>query len=114
MGMPLSRASSWANSSALSSIMSPTRHSALARSAGGRSRHTPLSNDLRAAATARSTSSALPSATLASTSPVAGSSVSNVLPLAESTHRPPMNSFFGWPFKNDATSRSSAIAMAAS
>ena len=35
MGMPLSRQSSWANSSALSSIMSPTRHSALARSAGG-------------------------------------------------------------------------------
>src|SRR5260370_1002525 len=52
--MPLSSESSWANSIARSSIMSPTRHSTLARSAGGRARQTPLSNDLRAAATARS------------------------------------------------------------
>ena len=114
MGIPLSRVSSCANSVALSSIMSPTCHNTLARSAGGKSRQTPRSNDLRAASTARSTSSAPASATLASRSPVAGSRVSKVLPLAASTHFPPMKSFLGWLLRKVATSRSSAMAMAAS
>jgi hypothetical protein len=41
-----------------------------------------------AAATALSTSSALPSATSPSTSPVAGLTIVRVLPLTESTHLP--------------------------
>ena len=51
----------------------------------------PASNALRAARAARSMSSASPSATRASTFPVAGSSVSNVLPDAASTHLPSMS-----------------------
>jgi hypothetical protein len=51
-------------------------------------RHGPFSNAFRAALTALSTSALSPSATLAITSPVAGLSVSNVLPLVESTHLP--------------------------
>src|SRR5436190_23486665 len=54
----------------------------------------PSSNALRAALTARSTSALSPSATLQMTSPVAGLSVSNVLPETLSCHLPPMNS--GW------------------
>ncbi len=57
--------------------------------------HFPSSNARRAAATARSTSSASASATCVSTRPVEGLMVSNVLPLAASTHSPPMNSFPG-------------------
>src|SRR5277367_6864738 len=55
----------------------------------------PSSNALRAAATARLTSSASPSAIRASVSPVAGLGVSNVLPDAASVHCPLMNSFRG-------------------
>ena len=54
--------------------------------------HGPASNALRAAFTARSMSSASPSATRARVSPVAGLGVSNVLPDAESVHCPSMNS----------------------
>src|SRR2546430_16073402 len=53
-------------------------------------RHGPLSNALRAARTALSTSAFSPSATCAITSPVAGLIVSNVRPLVESTHLPSM------------------------
>ncbi len=50
--------------------------------------HGPSSNAVRAAAIARRASSAAPRATLAYTSPVEGSSVSNVLPSAASTSSP--------------------------
>jgi hypothetical protein len=54
--------------------------------------HGPSSNAFRAAWTARSMSSASPSATRASVVPVAGLGVSNVLPEAASDHWPLMKS----------------------
>src|SRR5207248_3030035 len=51
----------------------------------------PLSNALRAAFTARSTSALSPSATSQIFSPVAGLIVANVLPETLSTHLPPMS-----------------------
>jgi hypothetical protein len=61
------------------------------RSGGDMRGQGPASNARLAARAARSTSSASPSATRASTLPVAGSSVSNVLPDAASTHAPSMS-----------------------
>ena len=72
--------------------------------------HGPSSNARRAARTARSMSSAPPSATRASVSPVAGSGVSNVLPDAASHHCPLMNSCCGEPMKA-STSRSRVTVM---
>ena len=57
--------------------------------------HTPPSNAARAARTALSISTLSPSATRASTSPVAGLYTSNVLPLAADTHCPSMSIFRG-------------------
>src|SRR5713226_3844991 len=110
IGLPLSRLSSSANSSALSSMMSPTFHRMRARSAGGRSRQDPRSKLARAALTARSTSSRSPSATSASTSPLEGSSVGKVLPEAASTQRPPMNSSFGLLLRKGATAMGASYA----
>src|SRR5499425_83156 len=70
----------------------------------------PSSNALRAARTARSMSSASPSATRARVSPVAGSGVSNVLPDAASAHCPLMNSFRGAAM-NSSTLRSRVTVM---
>ena len=75
--------------------------------------HGPVSNARRAAFTARSMSSASPSATRARVSPVAGLGVSNVFPDAESDHRPSMNSCRGTP-RNASTLRSRVTVMAAS
>src|SRR5260370_25242795 len=55
----------------------------------------PLSKAVRAALTARFMSSASPSATLASVSPVAGLGVADVFPEAASVHCPSMNSLRG-------------------
>ena len=59
-----------------------------ARSDASIVRHGPVSNALRAAFTARSTSAASASAMRQMTSPVLGSRVSNVFPLRASTHFP--------------------------
>ena len=75
--------------------------------------HGPSSNALRAAFTARLMSSASPSATRASVSPVAGLGVSNVLPDAASIHCPLMNICRGAPM-NCSTLRSSVTVMGAS
>src|SRR5271169_3605626 len=57
--------------------------------------HGPLSNALRAALTASSTSALSPSAISARTSSVAGFSVSKVLPDFGATHLPPISTFLG-------------------
>jgi len=62
------------------------------RSDGVMRSHGPSSNAFRAAATARLTSSASPSAMWASVAPVAGLGVSNVLPEAASAYWPLMKS----------------------
>ena len=85
-GLPLSSDSSWASSSMCSRIRSPMRQMIRPRSDGVIRLHGPVSKARRAAATARSMSSASPSATRARISPVAGLGVSNVLPDAASTH----------------------------
>lgn len=71
-GLPLSSVSIIASSSALASIASPSFQISLARAAGVIFVHGPLSKALRAAATARSTSSLSLAATWAMTSPSAG------------------------------------------
>src|SRR5262245_7412893 len=60
--------------------------------------HGPDSNALRAALTARSMSALSPSATRQMTSPLVGLIVSNVLPLADATHLPPMSIFWSATF----------------
>src|SRR5918994_5459639 len=62
------------------------------RSSGDRRGHSPLSNASRAAATARSTSAAVPSGTRPTSSSECGEITSIVPELAGSTHSPPMNS----------------------
>src|SRR5271155_387934 len=57
--------------------------------------HGPVSNALRAALTASSTSALSPSAISARTSSVAGLRVSKVLPDLGATHLPPMSNFLG-------------------
>src|SRR5215470_1060782 len=95
MGLPLSSVSSCASSSACCSISSATFQSNRPRCEGVIFGQGPLSKALRAAVTARLMSSLSPSATLASTSPVDGSIVSNALPLAAATHCPPMSILTG-------------------
>src|SRR4029077_16335145 len=82
-----------------SRIRSPMRQMIRPRSDGVILLHGPSSNALRAAFTARSTSSASPSARWARVSPVAGLGVANVLPDAASAHCPLMNSCRGAPMK---------------
>ena len=94
-GLPLSIVSSRASSSARASSASATAKRSLPRLRASIPLHFPSSKARRAAATARSTSAASPSATCVSTSPVAGFTVSNVFPDAASTHSPPMNSLPG-------------------
>ena len=91
LGLPLSRLSSSASSSACSMIRSPMRWMIRPRSEGDMRDHGPSSSARRAAWTARSMSCAPPSATVASSSPVPGSWVSNVCPLAAATHSPPIS-----------------------
>src|SRR5579884_3455483 len=63
-----------------------------ARSAGGVEGHGPVSNALRAAATAASTSAAAASGTLPTYSPVAGQCTSMTAEVDGAVHVPPMNS----------------------
>ena len=91
-------------------MRSPIRQMIRPRSDGVIRLHGPVSNARRAAFTARSMSSASPSATRARVSPVAGLGVSNVLPDAESDHRPLMNSCRGTP-RNASTLRSRVTVM---
>ena len=72
MGLPTLRDSSFASSSPSARILSASRSSTRARSEELARRHSPVSNDRRAAATAAPMSSGPPSATWAITSPVAG------------------------------------------
>jgi hypothetical protein len=89
IGLPLSRVSSTANSRARSCMMRAIRKRYFPRSAPLIRDHTRV-YAVRAALTARSTSSALASATSASTSSVAGLIVLNASP-EPSTNSPPMN-----------------------
>src|SRR5579872_4135416 len=86
-------------------IRSPIFQTSRPRSDGVIRLQGPSSKALRAAFTARLTSSAPPSATRARVSPVAGSGVSNVLPDAASDHCPLMNSWRGV-LMNSSTLRS--------
>src|SRR5690242_5820129 len=86
--LPISRAISWATSSLCSASSEPKRKRISPRLGAGTSRHS--SYAAFAAATARSTSSALDFGKTPSTSPVAGLVVSKVSPEAASTHSPPM------------------------
>src|SRR3954467_13838413 len=85
---PISRAISWATSSFASASSAPKRKRISPRRGAGTSRHSSYAPF--AAATARSTSSALDFGKTPSTSPVAGLVVSKVSPEAASTHSPPM------------------------
>ena len=89
--LPLSKASSWPNSSARSVSRSPTRQSRRSRSFGFIRAHGPSSNARRAARTARSTSAASPWATSVMGAVVAGSKVVKVLPDAAPVHSPPIS-----------------------
>src|SRR5262245_60817204 len=93
-GLPLSRASSWASSSAFFSIRSASLYIRLPRCAAvSFLRQGPLSKAPRAADTALSTSAASASATWAMVSPVDGLMVGNVLPDTASVHLLLMSSF---------------------
>src|SRR5258708_5438546 len=108
-GLPLSSDSSSASSSAYFMMRSPMRQTSLPRSDGVIAGHGPVSNARRAADTARSTSSLSPSATRATTSPVAGLVTSNVLPDAAGTHLPSIKSCLGLAMKLPAARESPAI-----
>ena len=84
--------SSAASSSACCSTRSASLKSKRPRSAASIVLHGPVSSARRAALTALSTSAALPAATLAITSPVAGLNVSNSPPSTGSIHLLSMNS----------------------
>src|SRR6185503_11028406 len=89
IGLPLSSVSKRASSSACSSTRSPNFHSTRERSMGFIFAHAP-SRAMRAALTARSTSSGPASATVVIGSSVAGFTVVNVAPDAASTALPSM------------------------
>ncbi len=94
IGLPMSRVSSRASSVACLRIRSANLSRILLRLAGAMLRQRPSSKARRAAATARSTSSAWHEATWASTRPLAGLTQSNVAPLAASTYLPSMNAWW--------------------
>ncbi|ABG97026.1 hypothetical protein RHA1_ro05245 [Rhodococcus jostii RHA1] len=83
----MSSASTSANSSTRSSSRSPTRQRILLRCAGVMRPHGP-SSALRAADTARLTSSSPPNATCAKASPLHGLTVAKTSPEADGTFRP--------------------------
>ena len=91
MVRPLSSVSSSASSSMCSSMSVANRRRSAPRSAGPIRDHGPSSNAVCAARTASSTSAASPSATVARTFPVAGLTVSNVLPDLAGTRWFPMS-----------------------
>src|SRR5262249_39427768 len=97
-GLPLSRASSWASSSACFSMRSASLYIRLPRCAADIFFQGPFSNAARAAATALSTSAASASATWVMTSPVEGLMVGNDFPEAASTHLLLMRSFVALTF----------------
>src|SRR5579859_4487679 len=113
-GLPLSSDSSCASSSACFSIKSARRFISTPRCAGVIClRHGPLSNAVRAALTALSTSAASDSCTCAMTSPVDGLTVGNVLPEALFTHLPLISSCFALIFtvgSNTAVAMNSSYA----
>ncbi len=90
-GIPLSRVSRIAISSAFFSSASASFHMRLRRTDGFMADHGPLSKARRAAWTARSISAAAPAEALAKTSPVAGLMTSNVSPDRAGTNLPSMN-----------------------
>src|SRR5579884_2558048 len=91
-GWPVSSASNLVNSSLRSSITLSALAMTAARSAGGVEGHGPVSNALRAAATAASTSAAAARGTLPTYSPVAGQCTSMTSEVDGSVHLPPINS----------------------
>ena len=97
--LPLSRLSSSQSSSKLASIRSDSFHNRSCRNEGLAPAHSGDWSAARAAFTARSTSFAFASGTLAIWRSLAGSMTGISSRDAESTHSPPMNSFFGRPRK---------------
>src|SRR5262249_9825090 len=93
IGLPMSRVSSRASSSLWESIRSAKRIRTFLRSEGAILAHVPFSKAARAAATARSTSSLSPAATWLMTLPVAGLTLSKVLPEADGTYLPLMKAW---------------------
>src|SRR5690348_12069780 len=91
-GFPTFTDSSWASSSACSSMMSAIRWRSSDRALGVRSDHS--GHAAFATATARSTSSAEHEGTDAITSPVAGAITSIVSPVALSTNSPPIRTLY--------------------
>ena len=120
IGLPLSSVSRAASSSKFFSIKSASLLISRPRARASIFFHGPVSNALRAALTAKSTSALSPSATWAITSPVAGLSVSNVLPLAASRHVPSISSFVcptwtrGWWTTGDGIIGAVAVVMGGS
>ena len=90
---PLSRASIWANASALASMAAAISLSLAARSLPDMRGHGPSSKALRAASMARTESSRPALATSPIGSPVAGSVVVKVSPDWASTYSPSMKSW---------------------
>lgn len=88
---PMLRLSARAIRPLFASTRSAKQMMILARAAGDKPLHTPLSKAPRAARTARSTSRSSPLGTLAKTSPVPGSVSEEVLPPMASTCSPLMN-----------------------
>src|SRR5215470_2901447 len=97
-GLPLSRDSSCASSSACFSMRSASLFIKTPRCEAVIFFHGPFSNAARAAATALSTSAASASATCEMTSPVEGLMVGKVLPEAASTHLLLIRSFVALTF----------------
>src|SRR5216684_6730812 len=112
-GLPLSSDSSCASSSACFSMRSASLFIKTPRSAALIFRHGPLSNAVRAAATALSTSAASDSATCVITSPVDGLIVGNVFPDTLSTHFPLISNFVG-PILTFCSNTAAAVAIISS
>ena len=94
IGLPVSRVSSSASSSAWASIKSASLFSTALRLAGEESDQSPRSNTPRAALTARSISTLLPRAIFASGAWVTGSTVSKVSFSAAAVYSPLINKRF--------------------
>jgi hypothetical protein len=89
-GAPISALISSASSSCRARYAAANRRTAAIRSAGAVCGHGPSSNAVRAAATARSTSSSVASGALPTGSAVCGDTTRIRRSLAGATHRPPM------------------------
>src|SRR5262249_18334310 len=111
IGLPMSRVSSRASSSAWLRTRSASFSNVRLRSFGAACDHTPDSNAARAPATARSTSGAEQAATFAGTPPSIGLTHSNVSPVADSRYSPSMNARSGMSISAASALQSSRVAV---